>query len=212
MHTFTQTAQIQSSNVRQALHDAKRDNLSWDDFVHRGLVRENLLSMQENRCAYCERAVTAQNGHIEHFRKRSPHIQYTFVWGNLFYSCMDKQTCGKWKDKHVKPSLDYYAKLLNPREDNIEKFLVFTAIGDVAVRDDCSEEDKERAAETIRVFHLNAPHLARKRREILEGWKWLRAFPEQIDETLTGTEIKEFVTAIYHLVGRRVVPQSCTAT
>lgn len=206
MHKFCHTAP--ESAVSDALRRARRENASWGEFARRDIIRDNLLAMQENRCAYCERCVDGTNGHIEHFRKRSSKPQLCFAWENLFYSCMAEKTCGKWKDNHAKPNAGVYALLLDPRKDDIEAFLVFTANGGVSPRDGLSENDQKRANETTRVFHLDEPGLVRERLNFLKSWSWL--LQENRDEIGTllenSTQGKPFITALYHLVGRKVTP------
>jgi uncharacterized protein (TIGR02646 family) len=140
-------------------------------------IRTRLLELQQDRCAYCERRTDDRpqhGGHIEHFRQQSaghcagdPTLD--LCWENLFWSCVDPFTCGKFKDAcyrgaGVRRRYDP-ATLLDPARDDPEDYLVFVHDGTVRVRDDLDEAGRARAEETIRVFQLNDSAYLRKSRQ-----------------------------------------------
>ena len=63
-------------------------------------IRESLWALQTDRCAYCERRTARHKdeGHIEHFRKQCDFSHLDLDWDNMFWSCMDTNSCGKHKD------------------------------------------------------------------------------------------------------------------
>ena len=120
-----------------SLKSARENGLSdWDEFPtsDKKTVRDELLMMQNFRCAYCERTLhdvsnEAENkwdGLIEHFRRKDQnfHPELTFVWENLFYSCCTGATCGNCKDNFVNDK-SQYALLIDPCKENPEDFFIF---------------------------------------------------------------------------------------
>jgi uncharacterized protein (TIGR02646 family) len=117
-------------------------------------------------CAYCEGAIRTE-GHIEHFRrKNAAHFpELTFEWANLFLACGSKKHCGHFKDGSQSRPYDP-KEVIKPDTDNPAHFLFFSVSGDVRPRRDLGEEGVRRAEETIRVFNLDEPGLANRRRRL----------------------------------------------
>jgi uncharacterized protein (TIGR02646 family) len=124
------------------------------------------------RCAYCESQIY-HGGHIEHFRrKNSNHFpQLTFEWTNLFLACDSKAHCGHYKDR---PNASAYNPddLVKPDIHNPDDYLYFHSSGEVRVRhrDGMTEGDRNRGAETIRVFHLDCGQLVGARCKALKQY------------------------------------------
>lgn len=128
----------------------------WNDVTpeHKAEIRAHLETMQDHRCAYCEGDINVLGQHIEHFRRKSLHPALTFDWNNLFWSCDQTDSCGHFKDHGAGPY--NVTDLVNPCCDDPDTFFIFQADGTISVRRDISEDDKRRAAETLRVFSLDA--------------------------------------------------------
>lgn len=191
------------------LLQAKAKKLSWDEFWDKGAVSDALAKMQGNRCAYCEGALEPGEGHIEHFRRKAQgwFPEFTFEWSNLFYSCMREKTCGRHKDKSGVLLKDQVPLLLDPCRDNPEDFLVFTADGGVSPRLELSDRDRRRAELTIEVFNLRDPTLRIARKNECAKYAWMidaQLLPEEVDELLMTSEISQYITAVYHYLGKRV--------
>jgi uncharacterized protein (TIGR02646 family) len=188
------------------------------DGTEKEVIRQRLLELQRQRCAYCERRTGDQrdHGHIEHFRDQSGHDHLTLDWNNLFWSCNDEKTCGKHKDKCSKgegPRRRFEpADLIDPAVDDPETYLLFVADGTVAPRSELDDEARNRATETIRVFHLDeCAYLTRAREDVLrpyirsvnalialgpEPFRQFIASELQIaSEEPFGTAIKHFLTS-----------------
>lgn len=168
-------------------------------------IREQLLSMQNGCCAYCERKVNG-NGDIEHFLKKGIDLRRTFVWSNLFYSCKTSNTCGTHKDKSVNYPKDE-SLLINPSEENPEAFIHFSPNGELDVVQVAAPEDQKRAQTTISVFNLNAPKLVNERRNSFKKFAFLKNLSEQerdayLDQRLADGE--SFITCLFHYFGKRV--------
>lgn len=181
-------------------------------------IRTALLTMQQNRCAYCERRAgpNANDGHIEHFRNQSAHPELSTDWNNLFWSCKDESTCGKHKDKcDVRGSTGKCrpfdcANVIDPCADDPEHFMQFISDGKIQPRRGLTPTEEHRYNETIRVFQLaDAPFLVDSRRDavkpytgilsdlISEGPERVRAY---IDRELTRLGDVSFATAIRHFL------------
>jgi uncharacterized protein (TIGR02646 family) len=164
-----------------------------------------LQAMQLDRCAYCESKIIAPKQHIEHFCLRSLSPNKTFDWLNLFGSCNNQQHCGKHKDNQSFQPAD----LIKPDAEEPEKLFLFLSDGTVAIRHNLAPEDRHRAAETIRVFNLNAASLKNQRQKAVQGYlslaedqselsdpEWL----EYIEDELQVAAGNAFVTAIRHML------------
>lgn len=171
--------------------------------------------MQNNFCAYCERKLSDDKKHIEHFQTQcdSPHL--TFVWENLFGSCGEGNwdSCGIFKDTKGRPY--NYTELIKPDQDNPREYLLFLTNGQVVPHPDSSSNSREKAVTTIRVFNLNSAHkLVGARREVLRSSIRLAKeiyecwgnghidkdiFVELIQDELESIQGREFETALRDL-------------
>lgn len=149
-------------------------------------VRDALKTMQSRTCAYCERTIYKdtddkdKGGHIEHFVQKGGAPHETFSWDNLFWSCMQKMSCGKHKDR-VNRTTYTHADLLKPDVDDPLQFLQYDVEGRVLPKGELAPAKLVRARQTIRVFNLNS-HEARLPRIRLETWTTVAAEVEELQE------------------------------
>jgi uncharacterized protein (TIGR02646 family) len=129
---------------------------TWDNVssTHKVEIRTHLEMMQGKRCAYCEGNIETLGQHIEHFRRKSVYPTLTFDWNNLYFSCNQKNSCGRFKDHGAGPY--DIADLIDPCLDDPDNFFVFRSDGTISVRGDASASNGHRARETLRVFALDA--------------------------------------------------------
>lgn len=182
---------------------------NWNDLTadDRKEIWHKLDNMQHQRCAYCEGNIRKER-HIEHFRQRGRDPRVIFLWSNLFGSCNELTSCGKYKDK-----LSPYdpADVIKPDEEDPEHFFLFVSDGSVAVREGLSPVDKRRANETIRIFNLNGILRANRRSvitgyvasgmefmQMMEGGLTRDECAELYNEELAAIENHPFSTAIRH--------------
>jgi uncharacterized protein (TIGR02646 family) len=181
-------------------------------------VRTALLTIQGQRCAYCERrtGVANDDGHIEHFRQRAGHGHLETDWENLFWSCNDEKTCGKHKDKCDLPTspgpqrIFNHADIIKPCADDPEHFLMFVSDGTINARAGLSQPELHRYNETIRVFQLaDSAFLRKSRRDAVQPYfgalDTLRAagqelFRQYIEGELGRLDSTPFATAIRHFL------------
>ncbi|MDM8547202.1 retron Ec78 anti-phage system effector HNH endonuclease PtuB [Candidatus Venteria ishoeyi] len=131
-----------------------RDNWGSVSHDHKSDIWLKLDEMQQHRCAYCEAEIKTDraNSHIEHLRQRCSYPQGTFLWRNIFGSCNRQDSCGKYKD--ALPPYNYQ-DLIKMDEEDPERFLEFLPDGSITPAKGLNPNDKHRAQETIRIFHLN---------------------------------------------------------
>lgn len=180
---------------------------NWDDFAQNDQASHSAIgdtlynNMQQQHCAYCEGKIEIKSdGHIEHFRKRGipAYTKLTFAWDNLFFSCSNAYSCGKYKDNKA-GNIDY-TSLLDPAVDNPEDFLVFTIEGKIEIKKDTAPSVERRAKETIRVFNLDGATLTQKRRAMWLSYSFLYDYPaDQIDLYLDSLAGESFITMLYHI-------------
>lgn len=131
---------------------------SWDDVTpdHRAEIRTHLEEMQGRRCAYCEGDIDTLGQHIEHFRRKGDpaYRHLTFDWSNLFWSCHQEDTCGRFKDNRA--GAFNASDLIDPCADDPDSFFIFQVDGTISIRHGLSPTDQHRAKETLRVFSLDA--------------------------------------------------------
>ena len=175
--------------------------------------------MQKGRCAYCERRTGqgADDGHIEHFRNQAHHPHLALDWRNMFWSCVDQNSCGKHKDdcnivggtgRKRSFNID---DILDPTADDPDEFFLFVYDGSVAPRSDVNGVELRRAEETLRVFNLrDSAFLRTSREDAVRPYKdavdsLLPAGPEVVKRYLQVQlpiiESRPFSTAIKHYLG-----------
>lgn len=210
MHKLTRPSSVPSPLI--GVPPPQDGSVAWEDHwrTHLGqkaIVQLDLLCMQNELCAYCESKLEMDKGHIEHFRRKNKDWfpQLTFVWSNLYYSCLRPGTCGVHKDKVLR--IGDVNKLIDPCADNPEDFLLFSYDGGVSPRESLSAGDRERAELTIQAFNLMHKDLRVARENQVRAYKWLESYPaDEIDQYLDSLPRNTpHITAIYHYFNRRVV-------
>jgi uncharacterized protein (TIGR02646 family) len=184
---------------------------NWDDVEpgHRSQIRTQLELMQGRRCAYCEGSLDALGQHIEHFRRRHDFQHLTFAWSNLYWSCYQEDSCGRYKD-HDAGAFNAN-DLIDPCIDDPDMFFRFRADGTISVRQGLQAAQQHRADETLRVFNLHAEwgRLRNMRKAVLAGYVAMvdgcedfsvNDLNELFAEELTRAMTQPFFTAIRHVL------------
>ncbi len=145
-------------------------------------VKKALMAEQGYICCYCERQLTDDDSHIEHFRPQSDPTVDPLDFGNLLCSCQNQikrgepRHCGNLKGRWFSPNL-----LVSPLDPDCEKRFAFTGDGIIKPAD----EDDKAAFETITRLGLDIPKLNALRVKAIEPF---------LDEDLTTEEIQSFVS------------------
>ncbi len=127
-------------------------------------IHDCLEEMQGKLCAYCEADISnPHNRHIEHFLTRARYPEQTFDWQNLFWSCENPNSCGRFKDPNL-GSLAHATDIIKPDIEDPAYFFIFQANGEIVIRSDLSPQARQRACETLRIFNLNGDNTGLKTR------------------------------------------------
>lgn len=208
---------LQRGRSPSCLANYQHGHNTWSDVTpeRKSAIWTELEAMQGQRCAYCEADISNGYKHIEHFRQRSQYPSGTFEWNNLFGSCNREDTCGKHKDRcgPYNP-----VDLIKPDVDDPECFFIFVSDGTIAVRDTLNAQDQHRAAETLRIFNLDARNgpLRRMRQQAAAGylktgeelWELAAEYSQEewqplLDSELLATSNLPFATTIKHVLTRQ---------
>lgn len=144
-------------------------------------VKYALMAEQGDICCYCERRLTDEDSHIEHFRPQSDPAVDALDFGNLLCSCQnhikkgEPRHCGNLKDAWFDPNL-----LVSPSDPDCENRFAFTGDGFIKPATD----DDQAASETIIRLGLAIPKLNDMRAKVIEPF---------LDEDLSPEEVQTFV-------------------
>lgn len=144
-------------------------------------VRNALMAEQGYICCFCERRLTDDDSHIEHFQPQSDPAVDPLDFGNLLCSCQNQvkkgepRHCGNLKDNWFDQNL-----LISPLDPGCENRFAFTGDGSI----EPAAEDDQAASETIRRLGLDIPKLNDLRAKAIEPF---------LDD-LTTEEMRSFVS------------------
>lgn len=145
-------------------------------------VKTALMQEQGYICCYCERRLTADDSHIEHFRPQTMDGVDPLDFGNMLCSCQkalekgEPRHCGNHKGDWFDASL-----IVSPLDPTCEGRFHFTGDGRIVP----AKSDDPGAAVTITKLALDLPKLDDMRSKAMEPF---------LDETLTEHDVQAFVT------------------
>ena len=145
-------------------------------------VKDALMEEQGYICCYCERRLTDDDSHIEHFKPQSDPLVDTLDYANMLCSCQNRLQkgdpchCGNLKG-------DWYDDLLliSPLDPDCESQFTFTGDGNIQP---VSTADPA-GAETIDRLGLNIPKLKALRASAIEPF---------LEETLDEDDMRQCVS------------------
>ena len=144
-------------------------------------VKQALMREQGGICCYCERRLTGDDSHIEHFRPQSNPDIDPLGFGNMLCSCQNRlqqgepRHCGNSKGDWFDETL-----LISPLEPGCENRFSYNGDGHIKP---ASHEDRA-AEETISRLALDIPKLRALRSAVIDPF---------LDNTLTDIELGDFV-------------------
>lgn len=150
-------------------------------------VKNALMAEQGHICCYCERRLTVDDSHIEHFRPQSDPSVDPLDFSNLLCSCQNQikkgvpRHCGNLKDEWFDVVL-----LVCPLTPSCEGRFSFTGDGRIGP---VSQTDTA-ALETIKRLGLDIPKLRNLRAKAIEPF---------LDASLTESDMRQFVSGYLHL-------------
>ncbi|MBE9064137.1 retron system putative HNH endonuclease [cf. Phormidesmis sp. LEGE 11477] len=177
---------IQKQNEPQEFIDwkKKKKNPTYERFKKTKKVRipvkEALIKEQGGLCCYCERQITLDNSHIEHFKPKSDKTVDPLDFQNLLCSCQrelaekEPRHCGNAKGDYD-PTL-----LISPLESTCATHFIFDGDGNIGPK----ENTDRRAVNTIKQLQLNIPKLIALRQGAIGLF---------LDSRLSDDELKTFI-------------------
>ena len=156
---------------------------TYDDLVNpeKKEVKVSLMKEQGYICCYCERQLTDDDSHIEHFNPQSNNAVDTLDYTNMLCSCQDQlkrgepRHCGISKDNWFDKDL-----LISPLNSNCEGRFAYTADGKIQPAD----EFDAAATKTIEKLKLDIGIMNERRKKAIEPF---------LDKELDEQEVSRFV-------------------
>lgn len=145
-------------------------------------VKYALMAEQGDICCYCERRLTDDDSHMEHFRPQSDPVVDALDYGNLLCSCQNQirkgepRHCGNLKGDWFDSEL-----LISPLDPDCENRFGFEGDGLITPVD----KNDRAAHETISRLGLDLPKLNDLRANAIEPF---------LEESLTHDELRQFVS------------------
>ncbi|MEK8015288.1 MAG: retron system putative HNH endonuclease [Candidatus Parabeggiatoa sp.] len=145
------------------------------------ITNNYLRPEQYHLCAYTEINLDELGCHIEHIKPKSRYPEYTFDYQNLVLSCFNSDELqyheytdrfgGHFKCGDIsKGERDKYEPdlFISPLQAECENYFSYEVNGIIEPNPNLSAEEKKRAIYTRDALNLNAPHLVRERRKVIE--------------------------------------------
>jgi len=171
-----------------AREEAFKKNIEVSNYLHgKGLyksptVQDKLNEIYHFKCVYCERDISDDDKHIEHYRPKSRYYWLAYSWDNLLLCCSrcNKAKGDKFETIHcsmlygneefcdVHTLGEYYdgqeiPKFINPEREDILDELFFDRDGKIF-------SDNIRVTYTIDEIKLNRNELVEKRIKIVNSF------------------------------------------
>jgi len=146
-------------------------------------VKNKLKKIYHNKCAYCEKDISDEPQHIEHYRPKNHYYWLAYSWDNLLFCCArcntkksnnfatEKQKLAYCDEKfeNIHTLGNHYDTLenpliINPEKDDILEEIVFYKDGKI-------DSKNERVKHTIEVAcGLNRDELVQNRMKIVNDF------------------------------------------
>lgn len=164
-------------------------------------IWNSLLALQSENCAYCEISLN-HHKHIEHFFQRNTngYEHLTFIWDNIFGSCCNPNTCGKYKDEKFKGDL---IKIIKPDIDDPNDYFIFLKSGNIQIKEGLSEHDIARAQLTLTAFNLNNDSSLLNSRSVA-----IKTFIAEADEIYSLLEDIDYKDYVEELIDKKIIEVS----
>lgn len=145
-------------------------------------VKDSLMKEQGYICCYCERRLTDDDSHIEHFNPRSNNDVNPLDYANILCSCQNRLEQGEPRHcGHLKGDWFDRQLLVSPLDPDCEGHFAYTADGKIQpVR-----KSDDAARMTIEKLGLNINKLSALRKEAIEPF---------LDGNLSEQEFSQFVS------------------
>jgi uncharacterized protein (TIGR02646 family) len=144
-------------------------------------VKDSLMKEQGYICCYCERRLTDDGSHIEHFNPRSSNTVNPLDYANMLCSCQNQLEQGEPRHcGHLKGDWFDNQLLVSPLYPDCEGRFAYTGDGEIKP----AKKPDDAARMTIEKLGLNINKLKALRRKAIEPF---------LDENLSEQEHSQFV-------------------
>jgi len=145
-------------------------------------VKHSLMKEQGYICCYCERRLTDDVSHIEHFNPQSNNAVNPLDYANMLCSCQNQLEQGEPRHcGHLKGDWFDNQLLVSPLDPDCEGHFAYTADGKIQP----AEKSDDAARLTIEKLGLNINKLNALRKKAIEPF---------LDENLSEQEFSQFVS------------------
>lgn len=146
-------------------------------------VKDSLMKEQGYICCYCERRLTDDDSHIEHFNPQSNNAVDTLDYTNMLCSCQDQLKKGDPRHcGHSKGNWFDENRLISPLDLNCEGRFAYTADGKIQP----ANKSDNAATMTIEKLMLDIGILNESRKKAIEPF---------LDENLDDGEFSRLVNS-----------------
>lgn len=148
----------------------------------KSIVTAALMVEQGYICCYCERRLTDNDAHVEHFRPQHDESVDPLDFSNMLCSCQnqlkkgDPRHCGNLKDHWFDEQL-----LISPLDPECEGRFSFTGDGYIS----SAQPTDKAATETVVRLGLDIPKLRSLRKSAIEPF---------LDDSLNQDDVNRFVS------------------
>ena len=167
-----------------------------DDYELRECLRKALLKEQKKQCFYCEKKIdnNPSKVHIDHIKQRNSYHKLECEYSNMALSCngiynkKEAQYCGKYKDKQGVWDDKKFIRIISKNyelQENPSDFFIYRTNGEIGVKKSLSENEQERAINTIKYLNLNHKSLIEVRENIFLQLEMYKSYGYDIDEIFT---------------------------
>ncbi|MEA1868561.1 MAG: retron system putative HNH endonuclease [Euryarchaeota archaeon] len=145
-------------------------------------VKNSLMKEQGSICCYCERRLTDDGSHIEHFNPRSNNAVNPLDYANMLCSCQNRLEQGEPRYcGHLKGDWFDNQLLVSPLDPGCEGHFAYTADGEIQP----ARGSDDAARMTIEKLGLNSTKLSDRRKKEIDPF---------LDENLSEREFSQFVS------------------
>lgn len=145
-------------------------------------VKNSLIKEQGYICCYCERRLTDDGSHIEHFNPQTNNAVNPLDYANMLCSCQNQLEQGEPRHcGHLKGDWFDNQLLVSPLDPDCEGHFTYTADGKIQP----AEKSDDSARMTIEKLGLNVNKLNALRKKAIEPF---------LDENLSEQEFFQFVS------------------
>jgi len=163
-----------------------------NDYKLRLCLREALIEEQKYQCFYCEKKIENDTSkvHIDHIKQRNIYHTLECEYSNMALSCNGngEKHCAKYKDKQGIWDDEKFIRIVAENlelQENPSDFFIYRANGEVGVKKSLSQNEQERAINTINYLNLNHKNLIEVRESIFLQLEMYKSYDYNIDEIFT---------------------------